>query len=111
MRAKIFSMAIIRKTVRMEQAVSERFAEHCQSLGIVQERTAEALFVYALTLDEAQTGELLKAAREWKATHGDAGEQRCALAETAGESLDRAKRAAEGRPPGRKGRKAGNPGA
>ena len=105
-------MPVSQRQYGVDAAIAKAFSHYIkkecrQELAVV----SEALMVYALTLDRMEIAALIDAAREWKATHGDAGEQRRALAETAGESLDRAKRAAEGRPPARKGRKAGNPGA
>lgn len=100
------------KSFRMDPRVSTAFGEHCQAQGILIERTAEALLVYALSLDAEQIGALLKAAQEWKATAAETeGTRAEALGREVAEGLDRARRHEKKLAQPRRDRKAGGRGA
>ncbi len=100
------------KSFRMDPRVSTAFGEHCQAQGILIERTAEALLVYALSLDAEQIGALLKAAQEWKVSAAETEEERAeALGQAVGEGLDRARLAEEKRARSRQGKRQGAKGA
>ncbi|HUX14825.1 MAG TPA: site-specific integrase [Phycisphaerae bacterium] len=49
-----------RKTLRMDYRVSSSFSEWCQKLGIIQERAAEAIFLYAIRSYSAGDLEMLR---------------------------------------------------
>ena len=99
------------KSFRMDPRVPAAFGAHCQAQGILIERTAEALLIYALTLDAEQIGALLKAAQEWKVSAEATDQERHdrIVAEGA-ERLDREKRRDEVEKKKRGGRKRGSRG-
>ena len=60
-------MAIKAKNFRLDDRIADNFAVYCQELGVVQERTVEALLFYAMKSFNAQDiGAFLKIAKEWK---------------------------------------------
>lgn len=62
--------ATIKKTVKVDARISERFGHHCGRLGLIQERVVEALLAYGLGLDAAELGRLLGALQQWKEAAG-----------------------------------------
>lgn len=69
-------MLLKAKNFRLEENIADDFAMFCQDQGVVQERTVEALLVYAMeNLTAAGLGELLDAATKRKSgvTSGDLG--------------------------------------
>ena len=65
-RRKNFDMEIKSKSFRLVEEVADAFAEYCQRCGVIQERTVQALMVYAMTNCTAKTlGEMLDNVEIW----------------------------------------------
>ena len=59
-------MDLKNKSYRVDTRASQAFTMHCYRLGMIVERSVEALMIHSLTLDAGQLGELLEEAAKWR---------------------------------------------